>query len=448
MVLYFSARRFFSVCALLVALLVAATLFFSAEPARAFNRTSVHQSTPMSKPGWVGAWTASSQAASPLISSFFPTDLAAHGFDDQTVRNILFTSIGGTEVRIRLSNTFGTQAVTIGRATIGAELSGAQLVPNTVKVVTFSGHTGVTIPLGAEVVSDPIPLAVQPFENLAVSLYLPNETGPATHHADAQQINFVAAGNHATDSTDTAFTTQTQSWYFLDAVDVLAWNSSVGAIVALGDSITDGVGSEVNANDRWPNLLARRLVAQFGDQAPSVLDAGIAGNRVLNSSACFGQSALTRFNRDVFDQTDVRAVILLEGINDIRFSNATNAAYNGCYTPNTDVSAQQIIQGYKQIIAQVHAHGLKIFAATLTPSANETLLPVPPESQQKWQAANAFLRSSNAFDGVFDFAKATANPFDSLIFNPGYDSGDGLHPNDAGYQAMVNVIDLGELRKK
>ncbi|GHO87074.1 hypothetical protein [Dictyobacter formicarum] len=132
----------------------------------------------------------------PLV---FPADLAAHGFDDQTVRNILFTSIGGTTVRIRLSNTFGTQAVTIGRATIGTELSGAQLVSNTVKAVTFSGHTEVTIPLGAEVVSDPIPLAVQPFENLAVSLYLPHETGPATHHADAQQINFVAAGNHATD---------------------------------------------------------------------------------------------------------------------------------------------------------------------------------------------------------------------------------------------------------
>lgn len=194
-------------------------------------------------------------------------------------------------------------------------------------------------------------------------MYLPVATGPATYHSGAQQTNYVATGNHAGNVSAAAYTTTATSWYFLDGVDV-SNAQAPGSIVAFGDSITDGAASQVGANDRWPNFLARRLDAALGANAPSVVDEGIGGNRVLNDSACFGVNALARFSRDVLSQTGVKDVILLEGINDIGFSQEPNT---GCFAPNTNVSATQIERGYEQIISQAHAAGLKIFGGTLTP---------------------------------------------------------------------------------
>ncbi|HZR43482.1 MAG TPA: SGNH/GDSL hydrolase family protein [Ktedonobacteraceae bacterium] len=430
---FLSRHRILSTIIVFLALAIAMPLFSSAKP------TLAHVNTPRSIPGWVGTWAASPQAAPPASINIFPGDLATAGFNNQTVRNIIFTSRGGSALRIRLSNTFGTQPLTISQATVGVELNGAILVANMTRTVTFSGHTSVTIPVGQELVSDPIPFTVLPLENLAVSLFLPQATGPATNHADAQQTNFVASGNHASDSAATAFTTQSGTWYYLDAVDVFSSSASTGSIVAFGDSITDGFQSQGNANGRWPNQLARRLVASFGSQAPGVLDAGISGNRVLNDSVCFGQNAIARFQRDALSQAGVHTVILLEGINDIGFSSAPNS---GCTAPNTNVSAQQIIQGYMQLIAQAHAHHVRILGATLTPAFNITQ---SAENLNKWQTINTWIRTSHAFDGVIDFADATADPFNPLIFNPGFNSGDELHPNDAGYQAMANSINLAEL---
>jgi lysophospholipase L1-like esterase len=375
-----------------------------------------------------------------MAPTLFAPNLANGGFNNQTVRNIVYTSVGGSELRVRLSNTFGTTALRIGRVSVGVELTGAQLVPGTSHPVTFGGRTSVTVAAGAQVVSDPVSLQVSPLEDLAVSVYLPVATGPATYHAGAQQTNYVASGNHAGNVSAAAYTTTATSWYFLDGVDV-SNAQAPGSIVAFGDSITDGAASQVGANDRWPNFLARRLDAQLGANAPSVVDEGIGGNRVLNDSACFGVNALARFGRDVLSQTGVKDVILLEGINDIGFSQTPNA---GCTAPNTNVSATQIERGYEQIISRAHAAGLKIFGGTLTPFKGAAYW--SPAAEVKREAVNNWIRTSGAFDGVIDFAKAVQSSFDPLYFNPAYNSGDNLHPNDAGYEAMGNAIDLSLLQ--
>jgi lysophospholipase L1-like esterase len=385
-------------------------------------------------PGWVTAWAASPQAPTPLLPN--PGNA---GFRDQTVRNIVFTSVAGTQIRIRLSNTFGKRAVTIGRVSVGIPLTGAQLVPGTTHPVTFGGQASVTMPLGGEAVSDPVPLKVASQEQLAVSLYLPAATGRATYHRTAQQTGYLAPGDQASATSGTAYTATGTSWYFLDGV--LAHNTAAaGTVVAFGDSITDGYQSQAGANDRWPNYLSRRLDAAMGASAPAVADEGISGNFVLRNSPCFGVSALARFRRDVLSQPGVRNVIVLEGINDLGFSANPSA---GCSMPNINVTAAQIEAGYRQMISMAHADGLKIFGATLTPfkgAASWT-----PAGEAKREAVNNWIRASHAFDGVIDFARAVQDRSSPLYINPAYNSGDNVHPNDAGYEAMASAINLALL---
>jgi lysophospholipase L1-like esterase len=387
-----------------------------------------------SSSGWVETW-----AASPTQPTREVVNQADAGFHDQTIRNIVFTSVGGREIRIRLSNIFGTRPLVIGGTSVGAVATGGAL-SGPAYAVMFDGRGSVRVPAGQEVVSDPVPMAVTPLEDIAVSVYVPGATGPATYHFFGQQDNYIAPGDHVSDPGEVAFTTRTDSWYFLDGVDVLSASKRAGTVVAFGDSITDGIGSADGANNRWPNFLARRLDAQYGDAAPAVIDEGIGGNRVLHPSACYGQSALARFSRDVLDQPDVRDVIVLEGINDIGYSGGADI---GCVAPNANVSAAQIIAGYKTMIAAAHAHGIRIFGATLTPFESSWLW--SPGKQAKWDAVNHWIRTSGAFDGVVDFARAVANPADVAYLNSAYDSGDGLHPNDAGYAAMAGVVNLSRL---
>ena len=397
---------------------------------------------------WVATWAASVQAPSSVTLSTFaePTSPALTGFNNQTVRDIVFTSVGGQALRIHLSNTFGRQPLVVGSATVGVELSGAQLVPGTIRYVTFGGHRSVTIPAGAQALSDPVKLAVHPLEDLAISLYLPSPTGPTTYHFVSQQTNYVASGDQAGEQGPASYSALASippggsSWFYVSDVDVRRSQASAGTVVALGDSITDGWASQINANDRWPSLLAKRLVATLGDRAPGTVDEGIGGNRVLNESPCFGQSALTRFSRDVLSVPGVRDVILLEGINDIGFSQTPNT---GCSVPNTSVSAGQIIDAYRQLIARAHAHGLKIFGGTLVPFRGASYW--SPAAEAKRETVNNWIRTSHAFDGVIDFAKATEDAYDPQYLNPAYNSGDNLHPNDAGYQAMANAINLAML---
>jgi lysophospholipase L1-like esterase len=271
-----------------------------------------------------------------------------------------------------------------------------------------------------------------------VSLYLRAPTGPVTQHTQARQVNYVASGGHALDPAGGAFATQTESWYVLNGVDVLAPARDRGAVVALGDSITDGVGSPLNANARYPNELARLFAARPGPTM-SVVDEGIGGNRVLSQPACCGQDAVARFRRDVLSQTGVRAVILLEGVNDIGQSQSS-----GAFTaPHTEVSAAQIVQGYARIIAMAHAAGLKVFGATLTPFKGARYW--TPAGEVKREAVNRWIVSSGQFDGVIDFAGALADPAHPEQLAPALDSGDHLHPDGAGYRAMARAVNLAML---
>jgi lysophospholipase L1-like esterase len=374
---------------------------------------------------WVTTWSASPQAAA-------PDTIATAGFDDQTVRNIVFTSVGGDAIRLELTNMFGTRPLRVGHVTVAVAGPGAAVVPGTIHQVTFGGSASFQIPAGGQLLSDPVAMPVEPLQDLAVSMYLPDRTGPATFHSDGQQVNWVSTGgDHATDEDGGAFTVGVGSWFYVS--DLLVRSSGAeGTVVAFGDSITDGFQSTMGANDRWPNDLARRFDALDGPTL-SVVDEGIGGNRVLNDSVFFGASAEARFGRDALDVPGVRDIILLEGINDIGFS-ATPPH------PGLDVSAAEIIAGDEQLIAQAHARGLKIFAATLLPYQGAGYYTA--EGETKREAVNAWIRTSGAFDGVIDFDQVMRDPADPLRLNPAYDSGDHLHPNDAGYQAMANAVNL------
>jgi len=395
-----------------------------------------------SNPGWVAAW-----AASPLGGG-------TTGFSNQTVRNIIYTSISGSEVQVRLSNTFGSGPVEVGATSLGVVLDGAQLVPGTSQSLTFGGHTSVTIPAGGEVLSDPIHMQVPRLTKLAVDLYLSSPTGPATYHPLAWETNFVASGDHAGDAASTAYTTKAGSWYFVDGVDVRN-PATPETVVAFGDSITDVGHSEVDSEARWPNYLSRRLTTALGNKAPTVVDEGVSGNRVLNDSigqGCNGQSALHRFRRDALSQPGVKAVILLEGINDIGFSGEPDT---GCFAPNdSTITATQIEAGYLQLIKMAHASGVKIIGGTLMPFLGSNCRYGgnfgTPHGEALRQSVNHWIRTSHAFDGVVDFDRATASPYNSHYLNAAYNAtgsppcqtADSLHPNDLGDEVMADAIPL------
>jgi lysophospholipase L1-like esterase len=372
---------------------------------------------------WVAAW-----AASPMTEP----GVTGAGLAGETVRDIVYTSVGGDMLRVRVSNLFGTQPLVIGAANVGVVLAGARVVPGASQGVSFGGKNGVVVAPGAEVLSDPVVMPVRPLEELAVSLYVRAAAGPVTMHVDAQQDTYVARGDHVTDAGAAAYAQTAPSWYFVDAVDVRS-ETADGTIVAFGDSITDGYGSEIGADARWPDDLARRLDEAFGDRAPAVVDEGIGGNRVLNNSSCFGQSAINRFERDALSQPGVRAVIVLEGINDIDYSAGPD---QGCYAPSArGLTAAQLETGYLRLIAMAHARGVKIYLGTLTPGGVVSSAAVREQ-------VNDWILHNHAADGVVNFAAATSDPGDPLFLNPAYNSGDSLHPNDLGYQAMADAIPL------
>jgi len=395
---------------------------------------------------WVTTWTTANAASDqPTV------------FSNQTIREIVHTTIGGSAVRIRLSNTFGTRAIRLDAVFIGLQKvelqkvgmqeDGAALVPRSNHEVTFGGSRSIAIPEGAEVLSDSISFSVGSEQNLAISLFTAGETGPATVHGSAFQTNYLSgAGNFAAEEGANAFaiaagSKTTGSWYFLSAVEVLAPADVKGAVVALGDSITDGASSRSDKNERWTDVLARRLLA--GNTKIAVLNAGIGGNRVLTSSPCWGQNALARLGRDVLAQTGIEAVILFEGTNDIGQPDAPDTDTNPCRS-RTQVTADEIIAGYKQIIARTHARGLKIFGATILPYQGVGAWTATGEAKRV--AVNQWIRTSRAFDGVIDFDAALRDPARPARMAPQYDSGDHLHPGPAGHEAMGNAVDLALFR--
>ena len=396
---------------------------------------------------WVGTWATAVVARPPATAAAGGQDggraqAAPLNFNNQTLRQIVHTSIGGDRVRVVLSNAFGTAPLPVGAASVALRQKDSTIIASSSRALTFAGRTSTTIAAGAIIISDPVSLAVPAFADFAVDIFLPIDTAaspsPLTTHGGALQTSYVSvAGNHS-GVVDLPVMTTTRSWFFLSRVEVSA-PDQVGAVVVLGDSITDGALSTPDTNNRWPDHLAKRLVAQATSaRTPmmGVLNEGIAGNRVLTDFV--GPSALARFDRDVLVQSGVTHVIVLEGIND--FGLATQ----------TPPSAADLIAGYRQLIERGHAMGLKMIGATILPFEGTTLGGFPsyysPEKDARRQAVNDWIRNGKAYDGVIDFDMALRDPGHPLQVLPQYQAVDHLHLNDAGYQAMGSAVNLALLR--
>ncbi|MFE9746914.1 SGNH/GDSL hydrolase family protein [Saccharothrix saharensis] len=372
---------------------------------------------------WVAGW-----AASPVVGSDIPwSDCpAGEGLRDQTVRNVVFLSAGGESVRVRVTNAFGTTPLRVGRATVAVQASGDAAVPGTLRALTFKGKPSVTVPPGRELFSDPVRLDVKALSTLLVSAYVPEATGPLTNHPFTAQGNYLATGDR-TGVLSGGFR-DTPCWMVVNGVDVAPARRVAGTVVAFGDSITDTASTTGNTNRRWPDFLARRLNAVPG-RTLSVVNAGLGGNRLIadRDEPYWGVAGVTRVQRDVLSQTGVKAMILLEAVNDIGYS----------------ASAADLIAGHREVIAQARAKGVKVYGGTILPFKGSFIW--TEEREATWRALNDWIRTSGEFDGVVDFAAATAVPGDPATLNPAYDSGDHLHPNDAGTEAMANAIDLAML---
>ncbi|KHK58213.1 hypothetical protein PI87_00140 [Ralstonia sp. A12] len=381
---------------------------------------------------WVATWTASADR------NIYPT--APKSFPAATtIRQIVHASVGGNQLRLRLSNEFGTAPVIVGPVHVALSAGGAKILPNSDRTVTFGGKASTTLHAGAPLISDPIDLPIAPLSDVAITLFLPNATTLGTIHDYAAQTAYVSSGDN-TASPDQPSPTPYTSRFYVSGLLVEAQNQP-RTVVAFGDSITDGQNSTTDANKRWPDVLSRRLNSNGPWGAFAVLNQGIAGNRVLADLA--GVSALARYDRDVLSLPGVQWVILLEGINDIGFP-------GGSLAPTSPpVTAEEIINGYKQIIVRSRQHGIKIMGGTLTPFKGSEV-PYPnywsPEKEATRQAVNRWIRTSGAFDAVVDFDAAVRDPASPQNLLPAFDSGDRLHPNDAGYAAMANAINLSTLR--
>jgi lysophospholipase L1-like esterase len=392
-------------------------------------------------PGWSTAWATAPAAAVAGVEQ---------GYAGYTIRNVVHTTIGGSTVRVHLSNRFGTQPVLMAHVTVAVsahtggrrdgtiDRSDGTARAGTLRDVLFNGRGSITIPARAEVVSDPVPLRVAADRDLLVTTWTPQPSGTVTYHPAAMQDSFFTRGpaDHAADVAATAFTETTRVWHYVSGVDV---RGGPGTVVALGDSITDGVTSTWGANRRWTDYLAERLA---GSPVPDygVANSGISGNRILLDHGApdytiygqFGPSALTRLNDDVLERAGARSVIVFEGINDIQ------------QTPHQD-DPEEIIAGLAQIAARAHDRGLRVVGATIM--AWKGWGSWTPELEKTRVAVNEWIRSGGdgALDGLADFDRATRDPADPERLLPAYDSGDHLHPNDAGDRAMAAVVPLARL---
>jgi lysophospholipase L1-like esterase len=358
-------------------------------------------------------------------------DIAGGTLSNMTVRNIVRTSVGGSDLRIRLSNAYGDQPLVTDSVYVGRHQAGASVVPGTSRRLTFGGKTSLRIPPGGMAISDPLPGQVPAQTSLTVSVHVVGTTGVITAHNRAMQHSYKStSGDHAADESATAYQTESSAWFFLNAAIVTA-PRQVDTVATLGDSITSSVGTTIDTNRRWPDVLADRYAKLPEHRRLAMSNEGISGNRVLNGIAkagSAGPSALARLDRDVLTKPGVRTVLVLEGINDI-YAGAT---------------ADELIDGYRQLIARVHASGRCIVGGTITPVGGSFVY--TPEKEAARQAVNEFIRTSGEFDGVVDFDAATRDPADPTRLQAAYDGGDGLHPNDAGNHAMGNAADLDTLR--
>jgi lysophospholipase L1-like esterase len=385
---------------------------------------------------WIGSWTSSPQ---PAWGGDFPVPLGIPAnLWKQTDRQTARLSIGGSRVRIVLSNEYGKTPLTIGAAEIALAGEAGNIKEGSAHAVTFGGNPTIVIPPGAPAISDPVDMSVDPLALVSVGLYFPEVTPLTTIHWDGHETAYVGAGNQVANVDFKADSKLTQR-AFLSEILVDA-PAGAHAVVAFGDSITDGDGSTIDGNDRWPDRLAGRL-AKVGGPPVAVLNEGISGAKILSDR--MGVNALARFDADVLSQPKADTVILMMGINDVGWPGTGLAAHD------PEPTAEAIIEGYKQLIARAHAHGLRIIGATLTPFGDAFAGTAfegyyTPEKEKIRVALNDFIRSG-AFDGVIDFDKVVVDPQKPGYSLPKFDKGDHLHPNAAGYEAMGGAIDLNTM---
>lgn len=365
---------------------------------------------------WVASWGASPVAAD-----------TGYTLSDVTVRESTHISVGGSQVRIRVSNTFGTSPVTIGHATIGtSSFSGSSKVKDgTLHDLAFNGQTQIVVAPGAQAVSDAVDFAVTAGQNLSVSLYFPYSNDSPSFNYLSQVLSYTStAGDHTEETSGSAYTTATYSYFLFSGIEVYG-SDAVGSVVAIGDSITEGYGSSVNANRRWTDTLAGRL--KNNSPVFGVVNEGIGGNRLLLDGGLGGVNGLARLDRDALSQAGVKDVILALGINDI------------LGFPN-QLDANQITTGYQQFVSQAHAVGLRVIGATITPFGG--LAGTTLAEEETRQSVNSSIRAGTIFDAYVDFDAAVRDPAHLGSLLPVFDSGDHIHPSDAGYRAMGNKFDL------
>jgi lysophospholipase L1-like esterase len=392
---------------------------------------------------WVTTWATAQQLA--------PTTVAFGGRDqpppapplarvpstlkDQTVRMIARTSIGGSRVRVRLSNALDTPALRVGAAHVALRSTGAAIAPASDRVLTFGGRTSTVVPPGAVVLSDPVDLVLPGLAEVAVSVYLPDDTGAPTIHPDGMHTAYIAQGD-ATGTTRVNPVASTTSYLWLSAIDVLA-PANASVIVAFGDSITDGVGTTPDTDRAWPSLLAAKVSRTRSADALSVVNVGLSGNRLLRHG--FGVSALARFDRDVLSLAGVKWMIVLLGINDITFPAVPGMP------PTEAVTADDLIWGFRQIIERARLHGIKVAGATILPVEGVSTYTENGEAIR--QAVNHWIRTGGAYDAVIDFEAAVRDRTNGKRLRSEFDPGDGVHPNDAGNEAMLAAIDVAIFRR-
>ncbi|GGR03259.1 SGNH hydrolase [Streptomyces pilosus] len=387
---------------------------------------------------WHGAWT--TPMMRPSTAPWFET-WAEQGFTDQSLRQVVRIHTGGAQVRIRLSNAYGSAPLRLTGAGIGRTAGAAAVHPDTMRTLLFAGCPSTTIPAGGRAISDPVTLPTDPLDELTITLYFKEATGPATYHQLSMTTTYRAAGDHHRDPSATAYTDTVQpaygSWYYLEGVETSGQHPLPEAVVTFGDSITDGFGATIDGHDRYPDHLAQRLVTA-GCPHP-VLNAGIGSNKLLTDSVLGGDAGLARFTRDVLDQPRVGTVIVLIGINDIQ---KTNDPTDGAEQNSPPVTARQLIDGHRALIRAAHTRGVRAVGATLTPyrgAAGWT-----PEGEAIRGQVNQWVSTSGAYDAVVDFARAL-DPNGTGRIREELHIGDHLHPNPTGYRTMADAIDLALL---
>ena len=379
---------------------------------------------------WVGTWAASQQIPEPQ-NSLAPDDLR-----DATLRQIVHLSLGGATLRVHLSNAFGTAPLHLASVHIALPLAAdsARIDPSTDKALTFAGSADVTIPAGAEYISDPIDFPVAPLSNLAITLHFDQPPTQETCHPGSRSTSYLVHGDQVS-AADLPDAKKIDHWYQLAAIDVTA-PSGAASIITLGDSITDGHASTTNGNDRWPDVLARHLQASPATRNLGVLNQGIGGNHMLIDG--LGPNVLARFDRDVLAQTGAKYVILLEGVNDLGGLTREGEVPQRQH----DLLVHRILAAYQQVILRAHARGIKVIGATILPYTGSDYYHPGPQSEADRQAINQWIRAAGHFDAVIDFDQLLRDPAHPDRLLPAYDCGDHLHPSPAGYRVMGEAIPL------